>query len=228
MLSLNCFSTGFYSAALLITAYVSKASGQGFLLIKYLYTSLHPLLSWACFSADEELPAKSSVSLCAIIKVWYFPIMCLKCETTFLWPNKDHVLCHDLLYCFEYVRYLFGNDSASQEMEIYSILCISLVCFLAKTKECNIFFVPPVNTELNDLTGFLPCPKQLFPEPVLLFSQLYKKRSYPKPWAEVGIVESLSFNSSSILILRKYLFSMKTYFRSEMYYFSCLHHYLLF
>lgn len=56
---------------------------------------------------------------------------------------------------------------------------ISLVCFLAKTKEYDIF--PPVNTELTGFAGSsLPRPNQLFSEPLLLLSQLYKNRNYPK------------------------------------------------
>lgn len=57
---------------------------------------------------------------------------------------------------------------------------ISLVCFLAKTKEYNIF-----PSSEPRATGFarssLSCPKQLFFELVLLVSQFYKKRNYSKP-----------------------------------------------
>lgn len=62
-------------------------------------------------------------------------------------------------------------------------ICISLFCFLTQAKEYNIF--PPVNTELTSSAGSsLACPEQLFSVQLLLLSQLYKNRNYPKSWAE--------------------------------------------
>lgn len=69
---------------------------------------------------------KGSVSL-AITKFWYFPRRHLKRETAYMLQNKEVTLLCELLCCFEYVRDLFEDDSASQEMEIDSILCIYFI-----------------------------------------------------------------------------------------------------